>query len=280
MDRITTIHHSPIAPKPQASLHADRSWPVASDSAKPIFYLGTHQPHWLGRAAVPLFVSRNRLAHRRSFPRAVERWALDSGGFTQLAMHGGWTISPTQYADDARRYSQEIGRLDFAAPQDWMCEPWILKRTALSVNEHQKRTLTNFLELEDLAPDVPWIPVLQGWAVHDYWRHVEMYAEAGVDLVARPLVGVGTICRRQASATAGGILASLATAYRLRLHAFGFKTLGLRQFSGYIISADSMAWSLAARKARDPLPGCQHASCSNCLRFAMLWRDELPEEWL
>jgi hypothetical protein len=109
-----------------------------------------------------------------------------------------------------------------------------------------------------LAPDVPWIPVLQGWAVHDYWRHAEMYAASGVD---------------------SGILASLATAYGLRLHAFGFKTLGLRQSSAYLRSADSMAWSMAARRAGAPLPGCSHATCANCLRFALLWRSELPEEW-
>ena len=247
---------------------------------KPVFYLGTHHPDWLGRAAVPLFVSRNRLAGRRSFPRATARWALDSGGFTQLSLHGRWTISAAQYAREARLYSQEIGRLDFAAPQDWMCEPWILQKTGLSVHEHQRRTVSNFLELQDLAPDLPWIPVLQGWAVHDYWRHADMYGAAGVDLKDRPLVGVGTVCRRQATAPVGRILASLATTYGLRLHAFGFKTQGLRSFSNYLVSADSMAWSMAARRTKVSLPGCHHACCSNCLRFAMLWRNELPAAWL
>ncbi len=106
-----------------------------------------------------------------------------------------------------------------------------------------------------------------------------MYAASGVDLVQQPLVGVGSICRRQATKTASGILASLATAYGLRLHAFGFKTLGLRQSSAYLRSADSMAWSMAARRAAAALPGCSHASCANCLRFALLWRSGLPEEW-
>ncbi len=247
---------------------------------KPIFYLGTHHPDWLGKASVPLFVSRNRLAGRRGFPRATARWALDSGGFTQLSLQGRWTISAAQYAREARLYCQEIGRLDFAAPQDWMCEPWILKKTGLSVHEHQKRTVSNFLSLEDFAPDVPWIPVLQGWAVHDYWRHVEMYGAAGVDLRDRPLVGVGSVCRRQATETAGRILASLSTAYGLRLHAFGYKTQGLRSLPTYLVSADSMAWSLAACRAKVSLPGCRHACCSNCFRFALLWRSKLPAAWL
>jgi hypothetical protein len=243
------------------------------------FYLGVHHPDWLAKARIPLFVSRTRLARRRSFPRAAARWALDSGAFTELSIHGRWTVPAARYARQAQLFSEEIGRLAFAAPQDWMCEPWILQKTGLSLAEHQRRTLESFLELQELAPEVPWIPVLQGWAVHDYWRHAEMYAASGVDLVSRPLVGVGSVCRRQATSTAGGILASLATAYSLRLHAFGFKTLGLRRFSGYLESADSMAWSMAARRAKEALPGCSHASCTNCLRFALLWRSRLPEEW-
>jgi hypothetical protein len=243
------------------------------------FYLGTHHPDWLGRAGVPLFVSRNRLVKRRSFPRAIDRWGLDSGGFTELSSHGRWTVPARAYAGEARRYMQEIGRLDFAAPQDWMCEPWITHKTGLPVSVHQARTVDNFLELRELAPDVPWIPVLQGWLVTDYWRHVEMYEEAGVVLADLPRVGVGTVCRRQATKAAGGIMSSLATAFGLKLHGFGFKKEGLRDCSAFLVSADSMAWSMAARRAGGPLPGCSHASCANCIRFAMLWRGQLPEAW-
>jgi hypothetical protein len=125
------------------------------------FYLGAHHPGRLTRANVPLFVSRSRLTKRRSFPRASARWALDSGAFTELSIHGRWTAPPEQYAREVRLFSQEIGSLDFAAPQDWMCVPWILEKTGLSLAEHQRRTLRNFLELHDLAPDVPWIPVLK-----------------------------------------------------------------------------------------------------------------------
>ena len=52
----------------------------------------------------------------------------------------------------------------WAAPQDWMCEPAIIAKTGLAVVEHQRRTVTNFLELQALAPDLPFIPVLHGWA--------------------------------------------------------------------------------------------------------------------
>ncbi len=34
------------------------------------------------------------------------------------------------------RYRDEIGCLLWAAPQDWMCEPWITAKTGLTVAEH------------------------------------------------------------------------------------------------------------------------------------------------
>ena len=63
------------------------------------FYLGAHQPHWLWRAGFPLFVSHRQLARRRSLRPASCRWALDSGGFTELSMHGRWVTPAEAYAE-------------------------------------------------------------------------------------------------------------------------------------------------------------------------------------
>jgi hypothetical protein len=274
------------------------------------FFLGTHQPGWLGTAGVPLFVSRRRLTARKTFPRALAPWALDSGGFTELDMFGNWTLSPAEYVADVRRFRDEVGQMAWAAPQDWMCEPHITKKTGLSVQEHQRRTIANYLELRSLAPDLPWIPVVQGWQLWSYWQCVEMYQEAGVDLAGLPLVGIGTVCRRQGTTNAALLIQSLATTYQLKLHAFGFKKQGLRACADYLVSADSMAWSAAARR-EPPLPGHAprlvlppnplgdlnllvrgfrsaplgprpqgHKNCANCLEYALLWRNELPDVWL
>lgn len=240
------------------------------------FYLGTHRPTWLSRVEVPLFVSRRTLAPLRALPRARGRWALDSGGFSELSLHGSWTTAARVYAAEVRRYADEIGGLDFAAPQDWMCEPAVLARTGLSVDEHQRRTIESYLTLRELAPELPWIPVLQGWSTADYWRHAEAYGDAGVDLARLPLVGVGTLCRRQAMMRASFILSSLA-AEGLRLHGFGVKVTGLRNNAQHLVSADSMAWSMGARRCA-PLPGHAHASCANCIEWAMSWRDEIVAE--
>ena len=99
-------------------------------------FLGTHKPQWLANprfAAVPLFVSRRTLAGRTTLPRAVGTWALDSGGFTELQMYGRWEMSARTYAAEVRRFRDEIGGMAWAAPQDWMCEPWILEKTGLTV---------------------------------------------------------------------------------------------------------------------------------------------------
>lgn len=236
------------------------------------FYLGTHMPHWLERSDVPLFVSRRRLAGRKRLPRSRVPWALDSGGFTELQMFGRWTISTEQYAAEVRRFQTEIGLLEWAAPQDWMCEPHMLAKTGLTVEEHQRRTVANLLELRRLAPDVPWAPVLQGWTLADYLRHVEMYAAAKVDLRAEPIVGVGSVCRRQGTKEAITIFRAL-HALGLRLHGFGVKTSGISALAQYLVSADSLAWSFAAR-CEPPLDGCVgHKNCANCWRWARRWLD-------
>lgn len=236
------------------------------------FFLGTHHPHWLRFAGVPLFVSRRALGRLKSLPRAAAPWALDSGGFTELSMHGAWSLTAREYVAEARHYRDEIGSLDWAAPQDWMCESRMLARTGLTVAEHQIRTIANYLELCALAPDVPWAPVLQGWTSGDYQRHAEAYERAGVDLAALPLVGVGTVCRRQNTAGVGSLLAVLASD-GLKLHAFGFKMRGLELSGAHLASADSLAWSYSARR-NPPIAGHTHKNCANCLEYALDWRGD------
>jgi hypothetical protein len=239
-----------------------------------IFYLGTHQPHWLGRCDVPLFVSYTRLRGRKRLPRARCRWALDSGGFTELTRHGRWTVPASEYAKAVLRLADETGGLDWVAPQNWMCEPAIRERTGLSVEDHQTRPIASVLELRALlGPRVHVIPVLQGWLWSDYLDHVGAYTRAGFELREEPVVGLGTVCRRQGTKQAAQIVSSIA-AWGIRLHGFGVKTTGLQRFGHLLASSDSMAWSYGARK-RPPLPGHTHQNCANCLEYALQWRARL-----
>lgn len=246
------------------------------------FYLGTHMPGWLHVAGFPLCVSHRRLRNRKSGMTASCSWIADSGAFTELQMYGEHRESPQEYAMAVRRY-KGFGGLRWAAPQDWMCEPAVISGgtwngirfagTGLSVPEHQRRTVDNYLTLRTLAPDLPFIPVLQGFARDDYLRCADMYERAGVDLTRQETVGLGSVCRRQATSEIHGIIASLAP---LRLHGFGVKITGLSMYGHCLTSSDSTAWSFDARRA-DPLPGCHHGkqgtgNCASCLTYAGRWR--------
>jgi hypothetical protein len=161
---------------------------------------------------------------------------------------------------------------------DWMCEPIIINGgyangqhfvgTHLSIEGHQRRTVENYLDLRNKAPDLPVIPVLQGWECDDYLRCVEMYLAAGIDLIAEPLVGLGTVCRRQGTKGAVEIISTLG-ALGLRLHGFGFKLTGLKQAGQLLASADSMAWSSAGRRIPDPTGRCKNLA--NSMSFALEW---------
>lgn len=237
------------------------------------FYLGTDRTRWLWTLTdVPLFVSHRTLRSRKSrFPRATTPWALDSGGFTELSLQGKWETTPQQYAEALSRYDSELGHMEWASPQDWMCEPWIVEKTGLSVREHQARTIESVLTLRDIAPGLDVIPVLQGWEIDDYHRHVDDYAAAGIDLASEPLVGVGSVCRRQATSEIDRLMDTLRS-HGLRLHGFGVKVDGLVSYSDALRSADSFAWSYAGRRRPDPTHTHKARSCAHCLDFALAWR--------
>lgn len=154
-----------------------------------------------------------------------------------------------------------------------MCEPWILSKAAGwlggTVAAHQAWTVRNLLELRAAAPDLPFVPVLQGWDRDDYLRCVDLYLAAGVDLTVEPIVGVGSVCRRQATDEITAIFAALDG---IRCHGFGVKSAGLAKYGHLLASADSMAWSFRGRHIR-PCPHTQAASCANCLPHALAWRD-------
>lgn len=269
--------------------------------------LGTHEVRWLWDpdprfADITFFVSRNRFARRspnRRLPHALHRFAMDSGSFTELQHHGRWRTTARQYAEEVRRYRGELGeeRTLWIAPQDWMCEPWVIyggwhkgqyfhgtrqarglvpgepeQDLATAVRIHQAYTVANGLELRRIAPDLPIILVLQGQTIEDYERCARMYQDAGIDLRAEPLVGLGSVCRREATTEIAGLVAVF-RARGIRLHGFGVKTGGLHLYGDLLASADSQAWSFGYRKRKVRLPQCTHraATCANCKEGALQW---------
>jgi hypothetical protein len=252
------------------------------------FYLGAHHADWLEKTDIPLFVSRRVLVKRKRRPRALGRWARDSGGFTQLQLFGSWDDVPAPlFVQEARVDCEEVGKPDFIAPRDWMCEPIVIAGgkvngvrfvgTRLSVRTHQINTVNDLLELRTLAPDLPIIPVLQGWTLDEYLRCWDYYDMAGIVLEREPIVGIGSVCRRQATKEAAAIFERLAIEGLMgRMHGFGVKRAGLPAVAGYLRSADTQAGSFGARKRGELLPGHDkpgpgrlkgHKNCANCLEY-------------
>lgn len=284
----STLHPGGIGERNISPWTRDRT--STDPSRHSIFYLGSHRPHWIESSPAPLFISARTLGRyspdRDGMPATRCAWALDSGGFTELQRYGTWEMDPDTYGGMVYRFIDRTGYgPTFAAPQDWMCEPAVIRGgnwngqqfagTGLSIEIHQELTIENYLYLTEQFPAAPWIPVLQGWDLDDYLDHAVQYRQAGVVLEDQALVGVGSVCRRQSSAEIATIFATLAGC-GLRLHGFGVKINGLARFGQHLASADSMAWSYAARRSRTRLPDCQHrGDCRNCLRYALIWRERV-----
>ncbi len=210
-----------------------------------LFFVGLHQPAD-ARHFERTFISVNRLRRRRR-PFPARSWIMDSGAFTEISNHGRYRQSEEEYAEQIDRW-QTVGDFKAAAIQDFMCEPWIIAKTGLSVAEHQSLTLERFDRLRDLTP-APLLPVLQGYAPEEYVQHIDDY---GARLPNGAWVGVGSVCRRNHDpGQIEDILLAVKSHRRdLRLHGFGLKITALR--SGIVRellhSSDSMAWSYAARR--------------------------------
>jgi hypothetical protein len=227
-----------------------------------IFFTGMHQPS--DAAKVPAaFISAHRLTARKS-PFPVRRWVMDSGAFRTIELYGCYPQPVASYAALIRRFSTN-GKLLAAVSQDYMCEPFMLAKTGLTIQDHQRLTIERYDELLIHTPGPYIMPVLQGYAARDYVDHIRQYRSR---LAHRAWVGVGSICKRNANPAAveAVLLAIHNERPDLRLHGFGIKITALQRqlVRDLLFSADSMAWSFAARRehrdANSPMEARRYAN--------------------
>jgi len=212
-----------------------------------MFYVGLHQPSD-AKHFDHAFVSVNRIRGRKKRIGA-SAWIMDSGAFTEIATYGRYRSSVYEYASEINRWADDPTLVAVVA-QDYMCEPFIVAKTGLSVDEHQRLTIERYDALvKAVDPRVYVMPVLQGYMVADYLRHLAMYGDR---LSPGAYVGVGSICKRNTDIRQiEEILTAIKRARSdLRLHGFGLKTTALSSWvvRDCLFSADSMAWSFAARR--------------------------------
>jgi hypothetical protein len=212
------------------------------------FYVGLHQPgdaRHFPRACISI----NRLRTRKK-PVECGDVLVDSGAFTELHQHGRYRHSVADYAADLRRlHDAGVVQISAAVAQDYMCEPFVLERTGLTVSDHQRLTIERYDALIQCdTAGIPIMPVVQGYEPSDYADHVRQYCDR---LQPGMWVGVGSVCKRNRNP--GSVVAVLDAIHAvrpdLRLHGFGVKITALRnqRVRELFHSADSMAWSFAAR---------------------------------
>ena len=219
------------------------------------FYVGLHHPSDAHRFECAC-ISINALRGRKK-PMPNVRVLVDSGAFTELNLYGKYRHSVDEYAAELHRlHTEGVVTIEAAVAQDYMCEAFMLAKTGLTVRAHQRLTIERYDALKQALDDrfeghcpFPILPVLQGYSPTDYVRHVKAY---GKRLVKSMWVGVGSVCKRNgAPELIAAVLEAIAEARPdLRLHGFGVKVTALRNavVRRLLATADSMAWSFAARK--------------------------------
>lgn len=213
-----------------------------------IFFVGLHQPSD-ARRFDRAFISVNRLRGRRK-PIEGAQWIMDSGAFTEISSHGEYRNSTAEYAEEVNRWSASPNPPLAAVSQDYMCEPFILEKTGLTVEEHQRRTIERYDAMAGEVRGTYLMPVLQGFTPDEYAVHVRAYGDR---LKLGAWVGVGSVCKRNTNV--GAVVTILAAIKRerpdIRLHGFGLKITALMEgaIRDMLHTADSMAWSYAARMA-------------------------------
>jgi len=210
------------------------------------FFVGLHQPSD-AKHFDAAFVSISRLRNRKS-DFVVGDWILDSRAFSTILQHGGYPEEPEVYGDQIRRWKR-CGNLLAAVTQDYMCEPSMLKITGLTVADHQRLTIARYDRLLQCDTGCYIMPVLQGYMPEEYVSHIDQYGDR---LEYGAWVGVGSVCKRNGDPRAilDVLIAIKARRPDLRLHGFGLKTIALAHglIRALLETADSMAWSFAARK--------------------------------
>lgn len=160
----------------------------------------------------PLTIER---LNTRQKPLGCEELLLDSQAFMKLRLHGCYPSSPQAYARKVERVARLVKRVT-AVTEDYMCEPFMLAKTGLSIADHQRLTIERFDAIRTtLDPAIELMPVLQGYLPREYVDHIRQYGER---LPHGSWVGVGSICKRNTD---------------------------VRQL---LSSADSLAWSYHARR--------------------------------
>lgn len=176
--------------------------------------------------------------------------ALDSAGFVAMARYGFYPWTVTAYMD-----------LAAAAPWRWfsamdLCVEPEIARDDAEILDRIAGTVRFYIrclrEAEERGIADRLAPVVQGWRPDHYLRCLDRLPGVG----HAPVLGVGSVCRRQVGGT-DGVLRVVDTLDRAlgdapaRLHLYGVKSEAMHALRDHprVASVDSQAYGQTARRA-------------------------------
>jgi hypothetical protein len=196
---------------------------------------GGYVPYVMVSAGV-LWNSTNR-RFQEAHPPRHDSLFLDSGGFSLARENSEYPFSRTDYARVADRC-----QADLVATRDLPCEPQV-DRTAHATNRDRiawsvTEATTQFRE----RPDLPWVPVIQGYVVGEYLECVDLLESAKL---VRPFMAIGSLCARRRVDRAWSVIQAVRRRLPdVRLHGFGIdlRFVRDRRIRAALWSADTAAW--------------------------------------
>lgn len=227
----------------------------------------------------PQFMFSLRRLKERKSPAPFEglNWIMDSGAFSEININGHYTYTPEEYL----KYI-ELHQPSMFFNMDYMCEPFVLAKTGLTIKEHQNRTIENQIKIMDLLDKYDirgdFCGCIQGWKIEDYLNHIDALKAHGL---ITPTMGVGSVCRRKSKAQIVEVISTVKNELpSIKLHGFGVKTDILKEPMIYdcLDSCDSMAWSFDGRRIEHkPCLNCPSncKNCANCHVYMLKWYDRL-----
>jgi len=201
---------------------------------------------------------RGRFRVRRPPAACIASMCVDSGGFTAAKRWGHYPWDYEQYADFVRAVSRDTP-LDFCAVMDYACEPAVDRSVYRTNRERIKATIRNEAACKEAAPDLPWLPVLQGDSLEE--RVFDLAMRLRVGMLPTAYAGIGSLCGRGVTPARHVVRFYKDRLPSVRFHGFGMHVQALDDDTVYSVirSWDSYGWTWGrGQKDVDRPAECYH----------------------
>ena len=191
---------------------------------------------------------KKRFRVRRVPADVVSGICVDSGGFTAAKRWGKYPWTVEQYADFVRELARDVP-LEFVATMDYACEPGVNREVIATNRARIDASIENDAMCRTVAPDLPWLSVLQGDSLDE--REYDLGRRAAAGLLPGEYAGIGSICGRRNRAAREVVRWYGRQLPGVQYHGFGLavRVLDDPGAAWHIRSWDSYAWNWARGRA-------------------------------